>query len=103
MMEVWLAESGAGLDGVLILELRPADLLIWSIATEAARPQTGLGRSMLEWAEVRAGELERTTMRLYTGTLLAHLVQWYGRHGYATERVEQMPDRSVTHMVKRLG
>ena len=101
-LEVWLAESPAGLDGVLILEPRTADLLIWSIATEPARPHTGLGRDMLAWAEVRARQLGCDTMRLYTGTVFTHLVQWYGRHGYATERIEQMPDRSATHMVKRL-
>lgn len=101
-MEVWLAASTAGLDGVLILEARPADLLIWSIATEPARPHTGLGSELLAWAETRARELGRDTMRLYTGTLLTHLVQWYGRHGYTTERIEQMPDRSATHMLKRL-
>ena len=102
-MEVWLAESAAGPDGVLILEPRDSDLLIWSIATEPARPHSGLGRNMLAWAEVRARQLDRHTMRLYTGTLLTHLVQWYGRHGYATECIERMSDRSITHMVKRLA
>ena len=74
-MEVWLAESSAGLDGVLILEPRAADLLIWSISTEPVRPHTGLGQKMLAFAEARARELGRDTMRLYTGTLLTHLVQ----------------------------
>ena len=101
-MEVWLAENTESLDGVLILEPRAADLLIWSISTAPERPHTGLGRKMLAFAENRARELGRDTVRLYTGTLLTHLVQWYGRHGYTTERIEQMPDRSATHMVKRL-
>ena len=101
-LEVWLAESPAGLDGVLILEPRTADLLIWSIATEPARPHTGLGRDMLAWAEVRARQLGCDTMRLYTGTVFTQLVHWYGRHGNATEHIEQMPDRSAKHMIKRL-
>ena len=102
-MEVWLARSATGLDGVLILQPRSDDLLIWSIATAPANPYSGLGRCMLAWAEVRAREIGRETIRLYTGTLLTHLVQWYGRHGYTIERIEQMPDRSATHMVKQLG
>ncbi len=107
-MEVYLAqgmdEHGlATLNGVLILEPRAEDLLIWSIATEPGRQSAGFGRGMLAWAEVRARELGRDTMRLYTGTLLADRVAWYARHGYATERVEQLPDRSATHMVKRLA
>ena len=87
----------------LTAEPRDADLLIWSIATAPARPRTGLGHSMLAWVEVRARELGRETIRLYTGTRLTHLVQWYGRRGYTIERIEQMPDRSATHMVKSLG
>ncbi len=34
---------------------------------------------------------------------LAHLVGWYGRNGYVTERIEELPDRSGTHVVKRLA
>ena len=32
-MEVWLIDSGAALDGALILEFRPDDMLIWSVAS----------------------------------------------------------------------
>ena len=51
----------------------------------------------------RAHQLGRTVIRLYTGTPLAHLVAWYGRHGYAVERIEALSDRSITHMIKYLG
>ena len=102
-MEVWLAERDGALAGALILEPRPADLLIWSIATDPARQTAGLGRAMLTAAETRAGQLGLTTMRLYTGTVLRHLVGWYGRHGYVVERLEQLADRDITHMVKPLG
>lgn len=102
-MEVWLVESTTGLDGVLILEARADDLLIWSVATPPDRQSRGIGRQLIEMAEIRAAELGRSTMRLYTGTLLKDRVAWYGRHGYQVERVDVLPDRSVTHMVKRLG
>ncbi|MDX2159493.1 MAG: GNAT family N-acetyltransferase [Hyphomicrobiaceae bacterium] len=101
-MEVWLAEPDGRLDGVLILEPRPDDLLIWSVATDPALPPSGVGRALIAWAETRAREIGRDVMRLYTGTLLTDRIAWYARHGYATERVEVLPDRSVTHMVKRL-
>lgn len=106
-MEVYVAGGAdahglATLDGVLILEPRPDDLLIWSIATDPERQSLGLGRGMLTWAEVRARQLGRDTLRLYTGTLLTERVAWYARYGYATERIEQLPDRSSTHMVKQL-
>lgn len=99
--EVWVTAEGP-IASVLILEPRADDLLIWSIATDPQRQQTGLGGAMLEAAEVRARELGRATMRLYTGAILHHLTGWYGRHGYAIERIEEMPDRTVAHMVKQL-
>ena len=99
--EVWVTAEGA-VDSVLILEPRADDLLIWSIATDPQRQQAGIGRAMLAAAEGRARELGHATMRLYTGATLDHLTGWYGRHGYAIERIEELPDRTVAHMVKHL-
>lgn len=102
-MEVWLAEGTSGLDGALILQPRESDLLIWSVSTAPPMQGKGLGRDLLAFAEHRARSLGQSTMRLYTGTLLADRVAWYTRHGYRTERIEELPDRSVTHMVKHLA
>jgi hypothetical protein len=30
-------------------------------------------------------------------------VRWYHRHGYAIERVEELEDRRLVHMVKNIG
>ena len=91
------------LAAALILEPRADDLLIWSVASNPAMQGAGIGRALLAAAEVRAHQLGRSVMRLYTGTLLAHLITWYGRHGYAIERIEALSDRSITHMIKHLG
>lgn len=99
--EVWVPAAGA-IAGVLILEPRPSDLLIWSIATDPATQQSGLGRAMLLASDARAHELGLATVRLYTGTVLRHLVDWYTRSGFAIERIEELADRSLTHMVKHL-
>jgi ribosomal protein S18 acetylase RimI-like enzyme len=99
--EVWVTAEGI-IESVLILEPRADDLLIWSIATDPQRQQAGLGHAMLMAAEIRARELGRSTMRLYTGAILHHLTGWYRRHGYAIERIEERPDRTVAHMVKQL-
>jgi len=101
--EVWLAGATGSIDAALIVEPLADHLLIWSIATDPAAQQHGLGSRLLAAAEDRAAELGLVTIRLYTGTLLAHLVAWYARHGYTTERIEQRPDRSITHMIKRLA
>ena len=105
--EVWLAQDddddAHGLAGVLILERRRDDLLIWSIATQPGLQQRGLGRQLLEAAEARAAECGLCTVRLYTGQLLTHNVAWYSRHGYRVERVEDRSDRVVVHLFKTLA
>ena len=101
-LEVWLLESPEGLDGVLILEPRKDDLLLWSIAIAPRMQGTGLGNRLLAAAETRARELDRRHVRLYTGDRLANNIAWYNRHGYEQERIEALDDRQVVHLVKLL-
>ena len=100
--EVWLAESTAGLDGVLILESRSNDLLIWSVATAPVAQGRGIGNAMLEFAETRARALGRSCIRLYTGEKLISNVAWYRRHGYARESTENLSDRVRVNLIKQL-
>jgi ribosomal protein S18 acetylase RimI-like enzyme len=101
--ETWLAESADGLDGVLILEPRTDDLLIWSIATAPRLHGRGLGRRLLAFAEERARAHGFSIVRLYTGEKLTGNIAWYERHGFAREWVEDMGDRRAVHMMKRLA
>jgi GNAT superfamily N-acetyltransferase len=101
--ETWLFESADGLDGVLILEPRKDDLLIWSLGTAPRLHGQGLGRRLLAAAEERARTLGLDVMRLYTGEPLKNNIAWYERHGYARERVEDLGDRRAVHMMKRIG
>jgi ribosomal protein S18 acetylase RimI-like enzyme len=100
--EVWLDEEADKLAGVLILEPRADDLLIWSVATAPDARRSGLGNRLLAAAEHRARELGKDVMRLYTGELLVDNVAWYQRRGYAIEGTEEMPDRRVVHMMKTI-
>lgn len=101
--EVWLAEDGAGLAGVLVLQPRPDDLLIWSVAIAPRAQGTMLGNALLAAAEDRARHLGKTVIRLYTGQKLTRNVAWYSRHGYLVERVEVLADRTAVHMMKPLA
>ena len=101
--EVWLADDGDALIAALVLEPRTNDLMIESVATEPARQSSGLGRALLSAAETRARDLGYNVVRLYTGSVLTHLTDWYARHGYQTERIEVLSDRSITHMMKHLS
>ena len=100
--EVWLADGDGGLDGVLILEPRPDDLLIWSVAVSPAAQGRGVGNVMLEFAETRARALGRSCIRLYTGAPLSSNIAWYNRRGYAHESTEDMGDRVVVNLIKQL-
>jgi ribosomal protein S18 acetylase RimI-like enzyme len=100
--EVWLYESESKLAGVLIVEPRRDDLLIWSVATAPGARSRGLGNRLLVAAETRARELGKRLIRLYTGELLVNNVGWYQRRGYAIERTETMSDRRIVHMKKTI-
>jgi len=100
--EVYLAERDGALDGVLILEPRADDLLIWSVAVAPAAQGRGVGNRMLAFADDRARELKRSCVRLYTGQPLTFNIAWYTRHGYAHESTEDMGDRVRVNLIKHL-
>jgi ribosomal protein S18 acetylase RimI-like enzyme len=100
--EVWLDEEADKLAGVLILEPRPDDLLIWSVATAPDARRSGLGNRLLAAAEHRARDLGKRVIRLYTGELLVNNVAWYQRRGFAIEHTEVMSDRRIVHMKKTI-
>jgi len=101
--EVWLLEQGETLEGVLILEPRPDDLLVWSVAVAPEMQGRGIGNRLLRLADGRARELGRRTIRLYTGDKLAGNIAWYERHGFVRERVEVLGERRLVHMMKPLA
>jgi ribosomal protein S18 acetylase RimI-like enzyme len=102
-MEVWIKRNAmGGLDCALIVQPRERDLLIWSIATHPARQGEGLGRAMLEAAFSRMRAHRVNEVRLYTGTLLERNWTWYQRRGFTIERIDELPDRSVMHMLARV-
>ena len=100
--EIWLAEGTDALEGVLILQARPDDLLVWSVAVTPASQGSGVGNKLLAQAEHRARALNRSRLRLYTGEPLTGNIAWYQRHGFVCERVERLCDRRIVHMVKDL-
>ena len=101
--EVWLLAEGDDVIGALALEPRRNDLEIWSVSVDPSRQNGGVGRVLLEAAERRARELGLATLRLFTGEALTKNVDWYGRRGYAVERIETLPDRRLVHMVKTIS
>jgi ribosomal protein S18 acetylase RimI-like enzyme len=100
--EIWLADGAHGLDGVLILQPRAHDLLVWSVATAPAAQGRGVGNRLLGFAETHARARGLRCVRLYTGEKLGGNIAWYRRHGYVEERLEEREDRRLVHLVKQL-
>ncbi|MGE7415329.1 GNAT family N-acetyltransferase [Methylobacterium tarhaniae] len=101
--EVWLADHDGAPAGALVLDPTPDHLMIWSVSVDPARQGGGLGNALLAAAERRARDLDLSDLRLYTGDKLVRNIDWYARRGYATERVEDLPDRRLVHMRKILA
>ncbi len=101
--EVWLAGHDDAPAGALVLDPHPDHLMIWSVSVDPAHQGSGLGNTLLAASEARARDLDLSVLRLYTGDKLVRNIDWYARWGYATERVEDLPDRRLVHMLKTLA
>lgn len=101
--EVWLAERGGALSGMMILFARIDDLYIWSLATAPAAQHGGIGNAMLDAAHERAWQLQRARLRLVTAEKLIDNVAWYQRRGFTIEEIATRQDRRIVHMVKELA
>jgi ribosomal protein S18 acetylase RimI-like enzyme len=101
--DIWLAVEESDVVGALVLQPRPDDLLIWSIAVAPEAQERKLGRRLIALAEEEARRRGLRTLRLYTGDRLTKNIDWYKRNGYAVERIESLDDRRLVHMIKQLG
>lgn len=87
----------------LIETIRETDhLLVENVAVSPSFQGRGLGRKLMEHAEMLARELGFGTIRLYTNQRFAENIALYLRLGYRIDREEVVPVGVVTHMSKRL-
>lgn len=102
-MECWVVDGSDGIDGALILEYRPGDMLIWSVASHPQARGRGVGRELLAFAHNRARENRRDTIRLYTASVYDSNIAWYRRQGFIEESRETLSDRVKVNMIKNTG
>ena len=100
--EVWLGEDHFGLCGALILELRPVDLYIQSIAVAPHAKGRGIGNCLIAHAESRAIAAPRARLCLTVNALMTFNVDWYTRKGFAITQIETAGPRRRIHMAKVL-
>jgi ribosomal protein S18 acetylase RimI-like enzyme len=100
--EIWIVDGPSGLLASLALEVEPDHVVIWSVAVAPEHQRKGMGRRLLEFAEARSRELRRPEIRLFTNAKMVRNIALYRGLGYAETRREELPDRVIVHMGKRL-
>ena len=100
---VYVVEREGAIQGVLVLIPEQGAMLLDNIAVAPSAKGTGIGRSLLQYAENSARAAGYRAIRLYTHETMAENIALYSRIGYAeTHRAEEKGLKRV-FMVKRLA
>ncbi|HVV92441.1 MAG TPA: GNAT family N-acetyltransferase [Hyphomicrobiales bacterium] len=100
---LYVAERDGIVRGILVLIPQADAMLLDNVAVAPVAQGTGLGRSLLEFAERAALAAGYRSIRLYTNEAMIENLALYSRIGYAeTHRVEEKGLRRV-YMVKALA
>ncbi|MFM0368959.1 GNAT family N-acetyltransferase [Paraburkholderia aspalathi] len=100
---VYVAELEGAIQGIVVLIPEQDAMLLDNVAVAPSARGTGLGRSLLEFAERSARAAGYRVIRLYTHETMTENIALYSRIGYAeTHRAEERGLRRV-FMVKQLA
>jgi len=93
--EVWVAEDGGAITGVLVVRDAGRALLLESVAVAPVSQGRGIGRELIRWAEQLAADRGLDRVELYTNALMNGNLALYPRLGYevAGRRHEDGYDR----------
>jgi len=100
--EIWIAESGEGPVGLLMLENHIDHTMIYSIAVLPAYQRHGVGRQLLKHAEEVAKQHDHSLIRLYTNERMERNIAIYRRLGYIDSHDEKYRGFRVIHLMKVL-
>jgi ribosomal protein S18 acetylase RimI-like enzyme len=88
--QAWVLDEAGAVAGVLVLEQTADGFLLDNIAVAPDRQGKGLGRALLEFAEVEATRRGWHAIQLYTHVLMTENIALYRRLGYVeTARVTE--------------
>lgn len=92
----------ADLDGLIVLIPEDGVLLVENVAVRPRSHGRGIGRALMEFAEVEARRLDLPAVRLYTHVKMARNLALYESIGYRETGRQAVPGGSLVHMSKRL-
>jgi GNAT superfamily N-acetyltransferase len=90
------------LAGLVETILRPDHLWIENVAVSPRQQGRGFGRLLLDHAERRAVQSQRTEIRLLTNQAFGSNLELYARRGYSIDRTEPFRGGAAVHMSKRI-
>lgn len=88
---VYVLPDGDKLAGVLVIWPIEDAMLIENIAVEPGYQGKGIGKVLMDFAEVKAREAGLDMMRLYTNQKMEYNQAYYKKLGYDQTRVEASP------------
>lgn len=100
---IYVVEREGAIQGLIVLIPEPDAMLLDNVAVAPCAKGTGIGRSLLEYAERSARVAGYRFLRLYTHETMTENIALYARIGYTeTHRAEKKGLKRV-FMVKRLA
>ena len=88
--EVWVAEEGRRILGMLVLSAERDHLLVENVAVVPEAQGKGVGHALMRLAEDRAAASGLAELRLYTNAAMTENLAYYPRRGYVeTHRGEE--------------
>jgi ribosomal protein S18 acetylase RimI-like enzyme len=101
--QVTVAERGGALVGVVVLTVTDEGFLIDNVAVHPSHRGTGLGRTLLEFAEAEARRAGFDSIHLYTHERMTENLALYERIGYVEYDRRSHGDFSLVYMRKQLA
>jgi acyl dehydratase/N-acetylglutamate synthase-like GNAT family acetyltransferase len=80
--QVWVAEVGEAIAGVIVLQPAETHLLVETLAITPLLQHRGIGRLLMGFAEAEAQRLGFGTLRLYTNAAMTSAIAFYQRLGF---------------------
>ena len=101
--EVWVAEDGRNILGILVLSAEPGYLLVENVAVVPEAQGKGVGKALMRLAEDRAAASGLAELRLYTNAAMTENLTYYPRRGYVETHRGQQGGFQRVFFRKRIG
>jgi ribosomal protein S18 acetylase RimI-like enzyme len=97
------AGQGQEILGVIVLDVDDEGFVVDNVAVHPAHRGRGLGRALLEFAEVQARQSGFDSIYLYTHEMMIENIELYSRIGYVEYERRSQGEFALVYMRKALG